>query len=113
VTSTRSGRNPTVSLTVSTPSTVRRIVSLIDSLPIVQPGSEACPGLIGDAPVVTLAFRARAGAPPLARASQLDYGLDASPCNPMSFSVRGRAMMPLLGGTFLTRVPRLLHVRLR
>ena len=111
VTSARPGRS--LSLAVSNPSAVRRIIGLIDALPIVQPGVWSCPLLPAGAPVVKLTFRARADASPLARASQTDYGFDAGACAPMSFSVRGRVMKPLLGGNLLARLQRLLHVRLR
>jgi hypothetical protein len=101
-----------VSLTVASRSTVRRIARLLDSMPIVQPGVTSCPGLLAGAPVVTFELLAAAGEPALARASLTDYGYDSGPCNPISFSVRGRALAPLLGGSFLNQVQRLLHVRL-
>jgi hypothetical protein len=52
---------------------VRRIVSLINAMPIAQPGTISCPELrIDGARVITTKFRARAGAS-LARATYTDY----------------------------------------
>jgi hypothetical protein len=110
---TSGGPRGATSLMVTRGSTVRRIISLIDTLPIVQPGAVSCPNLMEASPTVTFVFPAGLGKRVLARASvTLFDGLLSTSCNPMSFSVRGRAMKPLLGGTFLKHVQRLLHVRL-
>ena len=111
VTSARPGAPAIVSVSVTAPRTVGRIVSLVDRMSTVQPGAYSCPALMAGKPVVTFAFQAAAGLPVLAQASLTDYGFGSGPCNPVSFSIGGRAQKPLIGGSFLAEVQRLLGVR--
>jgi hypothetical protein len=113
VTSTQPGMAPTLSRGVIGPARVRRIISLIDRMPVVQPGSYGCPDFPAGQPVVRFDFRVAPGRPLLARASLTDDGFGSGPCNPVSFSIRGHPQKPLLGGNFLGQVQRLLGVRFR
>jgi hypothetical protein len=65
------------------------------------------------APVVTFAFRGQVGGPPLAVARQSGTASGpTTPCDPMTFSVRGRARRPLLGGAAVVHAAaRMLGVR--
>lgn len=112
VTSARPGMPAIASRTVTTAAKVRRIISLVDQMPIVQPGvTSSCPGLTGSHPDVTFDFRAAVGRPILAEARVTDYGGLSGPCNPVSFSIHGRRQDPLIGSDFLTRIHRLLGIR--
>jgi hypothetical protein len=93
---------------------IRRLVAMINRLPIVQPGVWSCPAMPGNAPVITFTFRASASGNPLAVASEsLDVREPTTPCDPLNFSVRGRPQTPLLrGAAFLAAAGRLLGVRL-
>jgi hypothetical protein len=113
VTSARPGSAPILSRTVSRPGKVRRIISLIDHLQIVQPWVYSCPALLAGQPVVTFDFRAATGGRVLAQASVTDYRFESGPCNAVSFSIAGHRMKPLIGGDFLSQVQRLLGVRFR
>ena len=110
----RRGQRPAVSLSVTQPGEVARIVSLVDALPTVQPGAIACPMLPVDGPRVTLTFRAAGAGAVLAQASQpADLPGPTTACDPMSLAIRGRARTPLLGGIGALRaVGRLLGVTL-
>ena len=112
VTSARPGMPAIAPGTVTTAAKVRRIISLVDQMPIVQPGvTSSCPGLTGSHPDVTFDFRAAVGRPILAEARVTDYGRLSGPCNPVSFSIHGRRQDPLIGSDFLTRIHRLLGIR--
>ncbi len=113
ITSARPHKPPIVSVSVSTPAKVRRIVTLLDGMETVQPGVWNCPALLGGQPVVTFDFRTRASGPLLAKVTLTDYGFPSYQCNPIDFSIRGHPQKPLLGGNFLTQVERLLGVRFR
>ncbi len=113
VRSARPGKPPIVSRIVTAPTKVRRIISWIDQMPIVQPGAYSGPLLLAGQPVVTFAFQAAAHRPVLAQASLTDYGFDSGPCNPISFTVAGRRQKPLIGGNILSRVQHLLGVHFR
>jgi hypothetical protein len=110
------GRPAVVSLSVTRRDQVRSIIRRIDALPIVQPGAVACPGfpVRSDVPTVTFTFRGRAGGRALAAASEpADVTEPTTACNPLRFSIRGRAQTPLLrGAAFLQGVQRLLGVTL-
>ncbi len=104
VTRARTGQPPTVSIAVTDPVKVRKIVSLIDGLPITQPGLWSCPAFPADGPYVTFTFRASASGPALAQASQAAWASEpTTPCDPMSFSIRGHPETPLLGGAAVVR----------
>lgn len=66
---------------------IRSIAAELDRLPIAQPGLIHCPFKRADPPTVTLAFRARRGGPPLARAEQ---SLPPGICSDMSVTIRGK-----------------------
>jgi hypothetical protein len=106
----------TVSLSVTNPATVRRIVSLIDAMPVAQPITIACPiALAAGARVITLTFRAHAGSRVLAYATYTDYRPLTAPsgqCTPVYFSIRGRPQDPLIGGNFVKRLEDILDVSL-
>ncbi|MGI8505415.1 MAG: hypothetical protein ACR2MK_01180 [Solirubrobacteraceae bacterium] len=116
VTSAKLDGPTTASLSVTSAVKVRRIVALIDKMPIVQPGTYSCPGLTNvGARVVRLAFRARVAGKLLARATYVDYPpltAPSGPCNAIDFSVRGHRRAPLIGGDFVTQAQRVLGVSL-
>src|SRR5579875_1989404 len=95
--------SPRRTVTLTAAPRVRRLIALVDSLPIVQPGTINCQALIGaDARHVSFSFRARAGGPILARAGYVGYEPHpyvSGPCNAIAFSVDGRPRTPLIGGT--------------
>jgi hypothetical protein len=115
VTSARQGAAPIVARKVTAPAKVRRIIRLIDQLPIVQPGvGYSCPAApVPLNPIVTFDFLAAAAKPALARAQVADYGHALGPCNAMSFSIHGHRQRPLVGDNILTRVQRLPGINLR
>ncbi len=108
------GHPPAVSVLVTKRKLVAHIADLIDALDIVQPGAWSCPGQPPSGPVVTFAFRARRGGAVLARASEAaDARPPATPCQAMSFSVRGRSQPALLdGGSVIAQTQSLLGVPL-
>ena len=107
------GQPPPVSKTVTTPPKVRRIIKLIDRLPIVQPGSYHCPPQTAG-PTDTFTFRATRHGSPLAVASvPAGVGNTQTPCDPMSFEVRGRQEPGLSQARdFLQAVQELLGIQL-
>jgi hypothetical protein len=113
VTSVRPGTPSILSWNVTNPGHVRRIISLIDAMPIVQPGFYGCPVFSSGQPIVTFDFRAAVGQPVLAQASLTDASSGSGQCNPVSFSIRKHRQKPLIGGNFLSQVERLLGVRFR
>jgi hypothetical protein len=107
------GRPPTLSQSVTDPGKVARIVAMIDALPIVQPGTIACPMFVLNAPRVTFTFRASAGGRVLAQASQNVVQGPTTSCDPMSLTIEGRSQTALLGGSgFLAAVGKLLGLAL-
>ena len=108
------GQAPTLSIKVLAANKIRALVAMVDGLEIVQPGAYSCPSSQPGAPVVTFTFRASDGGTVLARASQLAAAREpTTPCDPMTFSMRGHPRTPLLGGArVLTEASRLLGVRL-
>lgn len=108
------GRPPSVSKTVTRRSQVRRIIALIDQLPITQPGVAHCPPESGSPPIDTFIFRRSRHGPALARASvSSQAGNTTTNCDAMSFSIRGHSE-PALGQprSFLVGIQRLLGVHL-
>lgn len=111
-----------VRVNVTAPEVVRQIVRWIDHLKAVpRGGGGSCPEILPSEPTVSLAFRANAGGPVLARASEADNGSGATTCNPLWVSVpgpcpsrspscHGGGGQELLGGMFLERLQRLLKV---
>jgi hypothetical protein len=91
----------TLRRTISSQASVRRVVAVLNALPIVQPGAWSCPAEpLG--PVVGLTLRGSAGGV-LARATQA-AGAEVGNCSPMSFSVGGRAQTPLAEGARVVAV---------
>jgi hypothetical protein len=109
----RPGHPPSLSLLVTNRAKVRKIVSMIDQLPTTQPGAWACPDLAAAA-LVTVRFLATPLGPALATATEpTNVTEPTSPCNPLSFTLRGKPQTPLLhGASFLTRTERILGVSL-
>lgn len=73
---------------VSSPRVVGRIVTLVDRLPLAQPGAHSCPADRG--PIVLLSFLRSTRASPLAIAQA-----DGSGCGLVELSIRGR-VQPML-----------------
>jgi hypothetical protein len=103
----------TMTLAVTDPARIRRIVALFDAMPIAQPGTYACP-LEFDPRLLTFTFRAGPGAAALAQATYTAFGSGpvSGPCSPIQFSIAGRRQDPLIGGNFVTQVQRMLGVTL-
>jgi hypothetical protein len=81
--------------TISAAGSVRRIVTALDGLPIVQPGTTVCPAEpVG--PVVRLSFLNHTGNV-LAQAAQA-AGSEVGNCSPMYLSIKGHEQKPLAEG---------------
>ncbi len=106
---------PSVALTVTDPTKVKKLAKAIDALQTAQPIAIACPNVPVDAPAVTFTFRATLRGPALAQASEsASASGPIAPCETMSFSRAGRALTPLLGGaTVVEQAQALLGVTLR
>jgi hypothetical protein len=115
VTVARPGATPLATRTVTDRYRVHRIAAMIDGLQIVQPEAINCPSYPTSAPEVTFTFRAAAGAPVLARASEPAYASEpTTPCDPMTITIDGRRWTPLLGGAFVVHAAQqMLHMRLQ
>ena len=99
----RAGKHVT-SVTVSKPSTVRRLAAVIDSLETVQPYTTSCSQPVRNGPKISFSFRATRTGPPLAVARET-YNPKAPgtfPCDPMTFSINGKPQTPLLDPTGTT-----------
>lgn len=83
-------------VTIANPALVRRIASLVNSLPLVPPGRYSCPAELGKA--VQMAFRARPGGPLLAVATAPVTG-----CQGLRLIVSGTPQPALAGGTDVAR----------
>jgi hypothetical protein len=104
------GQTGALSRRVTDPRQIHQIVTLIDRLPIVQPGFTSCPGQSG--PLVTFTFRGRGRV--LANASvQASVGPWNNACDAMGFWIEGRPQTPLVRARhFLRAVGQLLGVQL-
>lgn len=89
--------------TIARRATVERIVGLFNRMDLVQPGVLSCPAE-RIRPVNTFTFRGRHGTLAQARVD----GFLSDECNAIALSIRGRRQTPLVGGTYLKRVQRLL-----
>jgi hypothetical protein len=109
------GEAPSVDVKVVSPHEIRALVAMVDALGIIQPGAYSCPSMSGAEPVVTFTFRASDGGTVLARASELASAREpTTSCDPMTFSIRGHAKTPLLGGAaVVAKAGRLLGVHLQ
>ena len=114
VTVARPGATPLATRTVTDRSRVRRIAAMIDSLETVQPETINCPSYPANAPAVTFTFRATAGGPVLADASEPAYATEpTTPCDPMTITIEGRQWTPLLGGASVVHaVEEVLRIKL-
>jgi hypothetical protein len=117
VTSGWPGKNPRVTRRVTDRPKVRALVSLFNSLEILQPGAINCPAFM-PGPVVVVTFLSAGSAQPVARASvaaAADFSWpDYTPgwaCLPIGFAAAGRTWSPLAGNV-VTPIGRLLHVKL-
>ncbi len=114
VTSTWRRKPPIVSMRVTAPDKVDRIVALINGMQTVQPGvTLSCAMLRPGQPAVTFNFRAHRGGPLVAKATLTDYGFPSGPCNPVNLTIHAHRQSPLVGGNFLANVQRLLGVNFR
>jgi hypothetical protein len=114
ITSGTPGQPPTESLSVSKPSQVRKIVKLINALPIAQPIAYMCPALI-DPRLVVMTFRTATGGPALAVLTYYDYRPWSGPsaaCKTVGLTIGGRRQDPLVGGSFLQAIGRMLGTSL-
>jgi hypothetical protein len=110
ITSGAPGQPPEESLSVTDPSQVRKIVSLIDALPVAQPIIYGCPPQI-DPRLVTMTFRPATGGLTLAVLTYSAFRPWSGPgggCNPVELTIGGRHQDPLIGGDFLDTIGRLL-----
>jgi hypothetical protein len=101
---------PSESFSVSTPSEVRKIVRLINGLPIAQPIVYNCPALT-DPRFVRMTFRAATEGPALAVLTYYDFRPWAGPsnaCKTVDLTIAGRRQDPLIGGDFLQAIGRML-----
>jgi len=83
------GAKPPRPATITDRAKVRKLVALVDGLPLRPPGVRPCPADFGDS--LTLTFRARPGAKPLAVAT-----VQLSGCREVEFTIGGKAQ-PALG----------------
>jgi hypothetical protein len=104
------GAQPYVAVTVTKPSTTRRVLTWINRLHPVPHGVYNCPAFTAVEPTVTLTFRAHARGPVIAKASETDYGYGSGPCNALTVTSPGHKTRFLIGGQFLEQLERLLDV---
>ncbi len=107
------GQPPSVSRSVTKPAQIRKIIRLIDRLPITQPGTSSCPAEPVNPPVDTFAFESGSGAVLATARVPADADNSTTGCYPMHFTVNGKSE-PSLGQakSFLVAVGRLLGVKL-
>jgi hypothetical protein len=117
VTSGWPGKPPLVSRRVTGRAEVRRLVTLFDSLSIVQPDALNCPSY-SPRPVVVIGFHAGARNRLVAEASVSSAASFSWPasvpgwaCFTITFNVLGRNRSPLVGNV-ITPIQHLLHVKL-
>lgn len=102
ITSGAPGSPPAIALLVTRAAEMRRIVGLINALPIAQRVVYACPALT-DPRVITISFRAATGAR-LATLTYMDFRPWAAPsigCKTIGLTIGGRRERSLIGGYFL------------
>ncbi len=92
---------------------IDQITRWIDALPIVAPGTTACPSAPLHPPRVSFTFLSVSGRPLATAAEDANVREPTTPCDAMTFTVRGRAQPALLSGAqFLAHVDQLLHLHL-
>jgi hypothetical protein len=105
---------PTVSVAVTSPATITKIVTLVNSLPTAQPYTMSCPSWAPETPVVTLTFRGSRHGQVLAQATQLATATEpTTECDAMGLTLHGKPQTPLLKGAAAIRtIQQLLGVQL-
>ena len=108
------GQAPSLEVKVVAPEKIRVLIGMVNALGIVQPGAYSCPVYSPSEPVVRFTFLASDGGTVLASAAQLaGVSEPTTPCDPMTFSIRGHTRRPLLGGAaVVTKAGRLVGVHL-
>ena len=90
---------------------VASAVSLVDSLSVVQPIVIACPLEGAPAGALTVTYSAGPAGPALAQAKVMLFpggrSGGAGECDPIAFSIRGRAEKALIGASFVRRMEKL------
>lgn len=114
ITRSRWPQLPPLALRVRNAAHVQRIVGWVDSLKVVPGGRTGCAismpgGAFG--PSLTFDFRGGRGRL-LAQITMPDVGKSTPDCAPMSYHVRGRPPLLLIGRDFVLRLQRLLNVDL-
>lgn len=102
------------SLSVTNRSDVRKIVTLINGLPIAQPIVYACP-MLTDPRIITMTFRTVAGGPALAVLTYDDFRPWPGPseaCKTVDLTIAGRRQDALTGGSFVLAIGRILDTPL-
>jgi hypothetical protein len=98
----KTGKTSASTQTVTSATTVAKIVRLVNALPAAQPGAEACPDDIG--PELTLKFLSAPGAAPLSTVVA-----DRTGCGAVGMTLHGKQAPGLSGGyEFVPAVQRLL-----
>jgi hypothetical protein len=92
-------KKPPKPVTITDEATVRKLVALINSLPLPSPGIRHCPADFGDS--LTLIFRASREGPPLAVAT-----VALSGCQGVALTIGGKPQPGLQGGIG----PRVIHI---
>jgi len=95
---------------ITVPRTVLRAVRLVDSLPVEQPTAIMCPLILLTGQSLTVTYSAGPAGPALARAQvslQAPSSGGATSCDPIRFSIRGRAQTPLISATFVRQIEQL------
>lgn len=111
------GKGPFLSRSVTSRAKVHKLVSLFNSLEIVQPGDIMCPAHT-PYPTVKIAFGTGATGRVVARAAvstwtDLSWPITVAgwACGPIEFNVGGRNRNPLIGNV-IAPIQRLLNVKL-
>jgi hypothetical protein len=90
---------------------VASVVSLVDSLSVVQPIVIACPLQGAPAGALTVTYSAGPAGPALAQAKVMLFpggrSGGAGECDPIAFSIRGHAEKALIGASFVRRMEKL------
>jgi hypothetical protein len=110
ITSGAPGQPPSEALSVRKASEIKKIVRLINGLPIAQPILFHCPALT-DPRLVRMTFRAATGSPALASLTYYDFRPWSGPseaCKTVDLTIAGRRQDPLIGGDFLQAIGRML-----